>query len=91
MKEKNLWKEWTNCEIDFLKDNYPKLLAKDIASLLGRSCKAIQAKAWGLGIQKLRGRTYEEIYGKERAMKIRNKLRDAQKERFKKTPELCTV
>ena len=90
MKEKNLWKEWTNCEIDFLKDNYPKLLAKDIASLLGRSCKAIQAKAWGLGIQKLRGRTYEEIYGKERAMKIRNKLSDAQKERFKKTPQWCT-
>lgn len=51
MKRKN---SWTDEEINFLKDNYPKMSQDDISSYLGRSVSAIESASSRLKIKKIK-------------------------------------
>ena len=43
---------WTETEIKFLKDNYPKMMAKEIAEKLGRSLSSVRNMIYKLGLRK---------------------------------------
>jgi very-short-patch-repair endonuclease len=74
------YKNWTSQEIIYLKENYGKIYPIIIAKKLKRNLSSIYIMANRLNLySKLRksspfkNKTYEEIYGKERANKIKNK------------------
>ena len=51
---------WTGKELKFLKDNYDKLTYEEISNILGRTTKAVSAKAEELGYQKRKIKKEEE-------------------------------
>lgn len=50
----NPFNMWSDEELVFLKTNYQNLKQKEIANILNRSCKAINIKAFRLGLKKRR-------------------------------------
>jgi len=87
MKAK-IYKKWTQQEIDYLKENYGKISAWKIAERLNKTPKQVTYQANKLilktnlhnGINLVNwnrnkiGKDYEEIYGKEKAKEIKEKM-----------------
>jgi len=57
---------WTSKDLQFLKDNYGKLKAKEIADYLGRTKKAVQSKAYVLGVKSNR-KSKKEFIGEHKS------------------------
>lgn len=84
---------WTSQDLEYLKANYVNVSNIEISRRLGRSVLALKAKAQKLGIKKSKefigrkkgfissekGKTFEEIYGVEKALKLRRKISDVRK------------
>src|SRR5690625_3191074 len=51
-KEKKINKAWTLREIEYLKNNYNNLTAKELAEKLGRTVGSVTNKAQELGLKK---------------------------------------
>lgn len=54
--------KWSDEEIEFLIENYPTMMSRDIARVLGRSIGAVRVKAKACGIKKYRKRQPSQEY-----------------------------
>lgn len=82
--------KWTQQEINFLKENYGKISAQEIITKLDRSEFSVYNKAYKIGLNsslhhQRKGKSYEEIFGKEQSEKIKQIKRIFLKKKWKDT------